>query len=115
MPIWGQSQEVVLREFIAAGFEAVVVVAEADRLGEKWLGRRLDSALLAELSRLNETHGVHPSGEAGEYHTVVVDGPLFKQRIDIVESDPVFRQGYWFLDVSRAELRPTRCVSQGSP
>ena len=97
----------MLRAFIAAGFEAVVVVAEDDRLGREWLGRRLDSRLLAELSRISETHGVQPSGEAGEYRTLAVDGPVFEQRIEIVESEAVFRKGYWFLDVVEAELRPT--------
>jgi len=104
-PLWGQSQETVLREFIAAGFEAIVVVAEADRLGKEWLGRKLDTGLLSELFRLEEAHGVRLSGEAGEYHTFVVDGPLFERRIEVVESGSVFRKGYWFLDMLRAELK----------
>ena len=104
-PLWGRSQETVLREFIAAGFEAIVVVAEADRLGKEWLGRKLDAGLLSELFRLEDAHGVRPSGEAGEYHTFVVDGPLFERRVEVVESKPVFRKGYWFLDMLRAELR----------
>ena len=108
--LWGQSQEAVLRGFVAAGFEAVVVVAEANRLGEKWLGRTLDAALLAELSRLNETRGLQLAGESGEYHTLVVDGPFFEQRIQITESEAVFRKGYWFLDAIRAELRRRRWV-----
>ena len=114
-PLWGQSQEAVLRGFVTAGFKAVVVVAEADRLGKDWLGRTLDTALLAELFRLNETHGVQLSGEAGEYHTLVVDGPFFKRRIEVVASKPVSRKGYWFLDVIRAELRAPGCASQGEP
>ncbi len=104
-PLWGQSQEEILREFVAAGFEAVVVVAEDERLGEEWLGRTIDSDFIAEVGRLKETSGLRPAGEAGEYHTFVIDGPIFKQRIEITGSQAVFRKGYWFLDILTAELR----------
>ncbi len=105
LPIWNEPQEALLEEFIGAGFVAVVVAAEAERLGEKWLGRSLDLAALAELSELKNSHGVHPAGEAGEYHTLVIDGPTFRRRIEILDSKHVLRKGYWFLDISRAELR----------
>ncbi len=105
LPLWGEAQEALLEEFVGAGFEAVVVAAEAERLGEDWLGRKLDPAALAELSELKESHGVHPGGEAGEYHTLVTDGPTFRRRIEILDSERVLRKGYWFLDIRRAELR----------
>jgi len=44
-------------------------------------------------------------GEAGEYHTFVVNGPLFNQRIEILETDKVLREDYWFLDILRYALR----------
>ncbi len=105
LPLWDESQEDLLREFSDAGFEAVVVAAEADRLGEEWLGRKLDAAALVELCELKASRGVHPGGEAGEYHTLVIDGPTFRRRFEILDSAPVLRKGYWFLDISRAELR----------
>ena len=45
------------------------------------------------------------NGEAGEYHTFVVDGPLFTQRVEILETDKVFRDGHWFLEISKCDLR----------
>jgi len=48
-------------------------------------------------------------GEAGEYHTLVVDGPLFKKRIEILESSKVQRKGYYFLDISKYELK-AKCL-----
>jgi len=106
LPLWGQSQDAILRGFISSGFEAIVVAAKADLFGEEWLGRRLDRGFLEQLEKLRETKEITPCGEAGEYHTFVVDGPLFGKRIEILEADKVLREEYWFLDIRKCDLRP---------
>jgi len=102
LPLWQEDQSSLVAEFIRSGFEAVVVTTKADTLGKEWLGRRLDGDFVADLAKVP---GVTPCGEAGEYHTLVVNGPLFKRRIEILDASPVERDGYWFLDIKRAELR----------
>jgi len=106
LPLWGQSQEAILRDFVASGFEAIVVAAKADLFGEEWLGRRLDLDFLVQLDKLRETKEITPCGEAGEYHTFVIDGPLFSQRIEILETAKVLREECWFLDILKCDLRP---------
>jgi len=105
LPLWGQAQEKILGSFIASGFEAVVVVAKADLFGKEWLGRKIDLDFLSHLDELRETKDITPCGEAGEYHTFVTDGPLFNQRIEILETNTVLREGYWFLEISKHSLR----------
>lgn len=102
LPLWGQSQEKILRDFINSGFEAIIVVAQADLFGEEWLGRKVDLNLLSALKQKFDTQ---LCGEAGEYHTFVTDGPLFNQRIEILETNKVLREGHWFLDILNYELR----------
>jgi diphthine-ammonia ligase len=101
LPLWEENQKKLFQEFIELGFEAVVVTTRADVLGEEWLGRKLDADFLADLAGLEN---VTPCGEAGEYHTLVIDGPLFKKRLEIVEANKVRREGYWFLEVGKCEL-----------
>ncbi len=108
LPLWGESQDKILRDFIGLGFEAVVVTTKADLLGEEWLGRRIDRDFLKQLDELRKTKEVTPCGEAGEYHTLVIDGPLFHQRIEILETKRVLRDGYWFLGILKCELRSKR-------
>ncbi len=105
LPLWGESQDKILRDFVALGFEAVVVVARADLFGEEWLGRKVDLDFLKLLDELRETKDITPCGEAGEYHTFVTDGPLFKQQIEILETNKVLREGHWFLEILRCNLR----------
>ncbi len=105
LPLWGLAQEKVLRDFIGLGFRAIIVVAKADLFGEEWLGRAVDLGFLSHLSELKQTRDIQLCGEAGEYHTLVTDGPLFNQRLEILETNKVLREGYWFLDILKSELR----------
>jgi uncharacterized protein (TIGR00290 family) len=100
-PLWGCSSEEILSEFIESGFEATVVCTQGDLLGEEWVGRRVDKAFLKDILDCKD---IDPCGENGEYHTLVTDGPLFKQRVKIVESQKVLRSGYWFLDIREYRL-----------
>ncbi len=102
LPLWEENQNKLLREFLDLGFEAVVVTTRADLLGKEWLGRKLDSDFLTDLAKLEN---VTPCGEAGEYHTLVISGPLFQKRIELMETNKVLRDGRWFLDIVKCELK----------
>ena len=84
------------------GFEAVVVATKADILGEEWLGRRIDLDFINQLAEFQETNSVTPCGEAGEYHTLVIDGPIFQNRLEIRETRKVLRDKHWFLEIVEA-------------
>ena len=100
-PLWGRKSRDVLLDFIAAGFEAVVVAADSKIFSPEFVGRKVDEDLLKMLQAL----GVDPAGEQGEYHTLVTDGPLFKRRMEILETAPVLKSGWWFLDIRRFKIR----------
>ena len=105
LPLWGESQDKILRDFINLGFETIIVVTRPDLLGEEWLGRKVDLDFLKHLDKLRETKDITPCGESGEYHTFVIDGPLFKQRIEITETRKVFRDERWFLEILSTDLK----------
>jgi len=105
LPLWGESQDKILRDFIGLGFEAVIVATKANLLGEEWLGQRIDLDFIKHLDELKETKDITLCGEAGEYHTLVIDGPLFKERMEILKTRKVFRDTHWFLDILDTELR----------
>ena len=82
------------REFIAAGFEAVLVCVDPRRLDPSFAGRRLDVELLADLPP-----DVDPCGEHGEFHTFVHAGPVFSAPIACQVGETVQRDGFVFCDV----------------
>lgn len=97
-PLWRWDQESVLMDILAAGFKVIIVGVYADGLGKEWLGRELDSAALTELQKLAEKNRMNISGEGGEFETLVLDGPNFMKKLEILESEI-------FWDGTRGELK----------
>jgi len=99
-PLWEKDTEEVFTDFIDAGFEAVIVSASDELIDQGWVGQRLDRKFLAYL----KTRNVDLCGENGEYHTLVVNGPLFKRSIQIIESRTINRDNRWLLDTVKYRL-----------
>jgi uncharacterized protein (TIGR00290 family) len=103
LPLWNESQQMLMEEFIDAGFKAVVITVKAELLGKEVLGRTIDRKFLAFLARQDKDITV--CGEAGEYHTLVVDGPIFKKRLEIVKSEKITRGEHHFLEILETGLK----------
>jgi diphthine-ammonia ligase len=101
LPLWGAGYKDLLRQFLQAGFEAIIVAIRSDLMDVDWLGKRLDEASIGYM----EEHGIDLCGEGGEYHTLVVDGPLFRERIAIGETMITRRGNILFLKVLNFVLR----------
>jgi uncharacterized protein (TIGR00290 family) len=95
-PLWGLDTSILIREFIDTGFRSVIIAGKADVIDREWIGRTIDHDFVDYLMKKPT---VDPCGERGEYHTLVVSGPLFQGKIEITSSDVVERNGYRFLDV----------------
>jgi ABC transporter with metal-binding/Fe-S-binding domain ATP-binding protein len=99
-PIWRWSQTSVLEDIIAAGFKVMIVGVYADGMGKEWLGRILNKETLGELAALSEKNRMNVSGEGGEFETLVLDGPNFVKRLEILDSEITW-------DGTRGEYRIT--------
>lgn len=102
-PLWMGDTRQLLQDFINAGFEATVVRTKNSVIGEEWLGRQLNQRFLHEILKLKN---VDPCGEGGEYHTVVTDGPIFKNRILITETKRRSSNGYGHLEIVNFTVTP---------
>lgn len=78
LPLWREDREILVREFIAAGFTAVIKTVRRKELNEQMLGKILTYELVDEIKKL----GADPCGENGEYHTVVTAGPIFSYPVN---------------------------------
>jgi diphthine-ammonia ligase len=102
-PLWHRDTQQILEEFISEGFKATLVRVKIDVLGMNWLGREINKEFFDDLLKLGT---VDPCGERGEFHTFVTDGPLFKKRIEIIESEKVKLNGNGRLVIKRFEVKP---------
>jgi uncharacterized protein (TIGR00290 family) len=99
-PLWNDPPESIIEEFIKYGFKAIIVSCKADIMGKEFLGRYVNKSLVEELKQRN----ICPCGEKGEFHTLVVDGPIFSRPIKIIEAEPVIKESFWkhwFLDIKK--------------
>lgn len=62
-----------LRNFVRLGFKAKVIKVDEEKLPESWVGRIIDESFIEDIQK----YDVCPMGEHGEYHTRVIDGPIF--------------------------------------
>jgi len=99
LPLWQWPPWAILDGFAGAGFRTIIVAVKADILGKEWLGRELTRDVLDEFRELQRSNGFHPCGESGEYHTLVIDGPLFRRPVTIGKTAPILRDGRWFLEI----------------
>jgi len=95
-PLWQRNRKELLDEFITLGFEAMIVVLKSEQLGEEFLGKPINESTVAEL----EKAGIDPSGELGEYHTVVTNGPIFSSKVPVKQKGQITHNGYKFLELA---------------
>ena len=93
-PLWGRDSAELAQSFISLGFKAVVSCIDTKVLNEKFLGRQIDKDFIAELPP-----DIDPSGENGEFHSFVYDGPIFKQSIGYKRGEMVLRDSFYFCDL----------------
>jgi uncharacterized protein (TIGR00290 family) len=99
-PLWESSPEQILVDLVENGFETIIVVVDLKHFNKEWLGRKIDYNFIKDV-RAHEKE-VHIGGSG--YHTLVIDGPLFKKSVKIVKSKKIVKNGYSILDISQVEL-----------
>lgn len=94
MPLWQKPRLEVVKELISLNFQCIVVTINLN-LGMKVedLGRVLDQSFVDELLARH----IDPCGEAGEFHTTMIDAPIFKQPLSVVKGDILYHENYAFL------------------
>ena len=96
LPLWQQDRRKLVTEMIEAGIVAMIVSCNAD-LGSDFLGKIINYETLDLLDK----KGVDVCGENGEFHTVVLDCPLFKKPVNVIQGAKLVNEtGYHFLELS---------------
>lgn len=95
LPLRGMNHKEAVTEFVKAGFKSILVTVNLSMgMNEDDLGRELTLEYIEEL----ENRGVDSCGEAGEFHTIVIDGPIFKNKIPVKFGEILKDKEYAFLD-----------------
>lgn len=104
-PLWKQETSDLIKEFIALGFKTITCSVASPLLGEKYVGKIIDTEFISSLPE-----GVDVCGENGEFHTFVIEGPLFANPLPVKVAEKVYKpldkeymsetiEGFWYADI----------------
>jgi diphthine-ammonia ligase len=102
-PLWQINQVDYLKLLLSEGFQVIISGVFAYPFDESWLGAELDDGHILALEMLQKKYKINPSGEGGELETFVLDGPIFRRRIEILGSSKRYAdfRGYFIIEKLR--------------
>jgi len=103
-PLWQKNQLNLLKEIVALNFETIIIGVYAYGFDQTWLGRKIDATTIDDLIELNKKYGISLVGEGGEYETLVLDAPIFKKQIKILQKEKIWENQSGYLLIKKAEL-----------
>ena len=93
-PLWHMKEEDEIKLLLDSNFKFVICKIAAFGFSEEMLGKIIDKKGLEELKRLNKKYKANIAGEGGEYETLVIDSPMFKRSISILQSKKVMQNEF---------------------
>ncbi len=128
MPLWDRRfffipgspyRKRVLNMELSLGMKPILSCIDLQYFGEEWLGREFDRACVEDMKPLvgRPGVGVDATGEPGEFHSTVLDAPLFKESIKITKfskksqvvdygGSPNPIGNFCYMDIEEAVLEP---------
>ena len=98
LPIWQGDRLELVKQMLDAGIKAMIVSCQKP-LAEHLLGSVISPDLLGVFDEL----GIDACGENGEYHTLVIDGPMHQRPLQVLAGGRHEHGNYSFLELSLAK------------
>ena len=105
-PLWGWERHELMERLFSYNFKVIFSCVKKPWFTKEWLGKELNRDSLRRLSVLSAETGLDICGEQGEYHTLVLDGPQFKQSIVIANYLKRVKGSLMYMDIQKVGLVP---------
>jgi diphthine-ammonia ligase len=105
-PLFGKDPLTGLAEMQQIGFRCLVIeVDTALGANKDWLGKVIDQAILDEIRKRVAEKKINPIGEWGEYHTLVIDCPIYKKKIEVEKAKTEWKKTKGYYIIKKAQLQ----------
>jgi len=94
IPIWGIPTNELSKEMINSGLRAKITCIDPKYLPAEFAGHEYDSSFLEQIP-----DSLDPCGENGEFHNFAYDGPMFKNKLNILVGETVTRGNFIYTDL----------------
>jgi uncharacterized protein (TIGR00290 family) len=106
-PLFGKDPVASLSEMQELGFHNLIIeVDTALGSNKNWLGQEIDQGVIEEIKQLVADKKMNPIGEWGEYHTLVVNCPIYKKQIHVEKTKTTWKGSKGYYIIKKASLQP---------
>ncbi|MGC8506099.1 MAG: diphthine--ammonia ligase [Thermoplasmata archaeon] len=103
-PLWRKDQELLLKELLMRGIEAIIVSVSAEGLDQSYLGRPIDQEMLEKLLQVRKRYGINIIGEGGEYESFVISDKSADRKIEIRKHEVEWHESYGYFRIIDAVI-----------
>lgn len=103
-PLWKKNQVELLNELLQFEFSVIISGVFAYPFDKSWLGKIIDSKVIAKLVALAEEYKINPAGEGGEIETTVLNAPMFRKKLKVLEGDIAYENYSGVYIIKKVEL-----------
>ena len=101
-PLFGKNTSVLFQEmFSEPRFKAAIIGVNTKYLPDEWLGFTISSETAEDF--LSRTRHIDPLGENGEFHTIVVESPLYSNIFKIKPLEKIIDKDMTYLRITLSE------------
>jgi diphthine-ammonia ligase len=101
-PLFGKNTSVLFQEmFSESTFKATIIGVNTKHLRDEWLGFTISRETAENF--LSRTPQIDPLGENGEFHTIVVESPLYSNKFKIKPLERITEKDMTYLRVTLSE------------
>ncbi|MHB1908136.1 MAG: diphthine--ammonia ligase [Nitrososphaerales archaeon] len=103
-PLWGVNQADYIDTIVNEGYRFILTSVSCQGLDESWLGKEVSEIAAKRLRLLSTKYKFNIAFEGGEAETLVLDCPLFRKTIRIVDSTAHWNGYFGSLEIKEAIL-----------
>ena len=101
-PLFGKKTPILFREmFSEPRFKATIIGVNTKYLSDEWLGFTISSETSEDF--LSKTRHIDPLGENGEFHTIVVESPLYSNTFKVKPLERIAEKEMTYLRITLTE------------
>jgi diphthine-ammonia ligase len=101
-PLFGKKTQILFQEmFSEPRFKATIIGVNTKYLSDKWLGFTISNETSEAF--LSKTRHIDPLGENGEFHTIVVESPLYSNAFKIKPLEKIPEKDMTYLRITLSE------------
>jgi asparagine synthase (glutamine-hydrolysing) len=98
-PLWQKNQIELLQDLIKNKFKVVIIGVAAHPFDRAWLGREINEKFIKDILIIYEEYKINTAGEGGEYESFVLNCPLFKKELKIIDKQISGSKNSWRMEI----------------